>query len=589
MKRKLFFAATAATLLFTGCANDEYVGEVENPRGELTEITFASKNAGITRGTSEGPTAANMLNKQFFVYGTKSVNSSDQVVFKNYMVKYTEGSTSATNLKGWEYNGVTNSDYPTEGVTPNIFTGDDGSTNYTQTPKYWDYSASSYTYYAFSAKPDDLKPESGEPKIKVKKLDKSDSETNDYEVEITNTDNIGDLYFADKLPIDKSTGTEGSENQYRGNVKLTFRPLTAKVRVGFYETIPGYDVKITNMSTSNSTQTKGEGESATTSNWDGKFIAECQNLKPENNQTIKVSYLTEGTNKNRANATVWDNDNSKAKDANNTLELGSNFKNSSTNEYTTLGKNSKDVTWDKRTEDNKGDYTAVWPQTTNNQPLKIIVDYTLTSTDGSKETIKVTGATAAVPKEYVQWMSGVAYTYLFKITDHTNGFTGETTDPAGLYPIVFDAVVEEEYQGTVTTVSPLSITASQVGTTDGYVSTEGIVFLTSKDIKLKAMYDGNDVTNSTTMTSVFVETNEYDSKKSPSQIIDEKQQSQTTTTSTQNTDPFTLSAQNNNGYWVLKFAYTTTGEPSTNVISYLVLQVGAADGSGNTTTSGSGN
>ena len=87
------------------------------------------------------------------------------------------------------------------------------------------------------------------------------------------------------------------------------------------------------------------------------------------------------------------------------------------------------------------------------------VDYTLVSTDGSKETIKVTGAEATVPSEYTQWQPNYSYTYIFKISDKTNGSTGG--DSKGLYPIVFDAVVtetEEGIQNTITTVQDVSIT-----------------------------------------------------------------------------------------------------------------------------------
>lgn len=547
MKRKLFFAATAATLLFTGCANDEYVGEVENPRGELTEITFASKNAGITRAESSGSDAAAKLNNQFFVYGTKKVgNNPDQVVFKNYMVNYQNGTTSATNLKGWEYNGIKKNSYPTNGVTPNIFTGEGGSESYTQTPKYWDYSASSYTYYAFSAYPEDLKTDgSSTPHIKVVKKE-SPTDGNEYEVTLNSINNIQHLYFADKKTISKPNTTQSNlpstnDNEYTGNVLLTFRPLTAKVRVGFYETIPGYSVEITKMYKSG-----GSGETT-------NFVAECKNIQPADGQTILINY---DHTSNRANVSQVMNGESEV-DASSDLTLGTNvFSNS-------LGTTSKEVTWDKLDKT----YTLVWPQTTNTSPLKITVDYTLTSTDGSGETINVNGATAEVPSDYVKWMSGVAYTYLFKITDHTNGTTGGTTDPAGLYPIVFDAVVAEEDMGSVTTVSALSITASQDGTTDGFVSTEGIIFKTGTAISLKVMKGSQNVTSDTKlkMKSAFV--TEIDANKTLDSYL-------TSATETYVSD---LSIQNNNGYWVLKFTYTDSDTPANTSTSYLVLKVGEAD------------
>ena len=87
--------------------------------------------------------------------------------------------------------------------------------------------------------------------------------------------------------------------------------------------------------------------------------------------------------------------------------------------------------------------------------------YTLTAT-GTGEIINVTDATAEIPAQYLKWKPGYAYTYIFKISDNTNGSTGTAgNDPAGLYPITFDAVVAESTDGiqeTITTVSEPTIT-----------------------------------------------------------------------------------------------------------------------------------
>jgi hypothetical protein len=47
------------------------------------------------------------------------------------------------------------------------------------------------------------------------------------------------------------------------------------------------------------------------------------------------------------------------------------------------------------------------------------------------------------------WHPNHAYTYLFKITKDVSGTTGdEGVDPEKLYPITFDAVVQEEVEVT---------------------------------------------------------------------------------------------------------------------------------------------
>lgn len=102
-----------------------------------------------------------------------------------------------------------------------------------------------------------------------------------------------------------------------------------------------------------------------------------------------------------------------------------------------------------------GKYTLFMPQADNDKTLNLKVDYTLTSDDNSGETIIVKGATATIPAKYLCWRPNYAYTYLFKISDNTNGSTGGTDDPAGLYPITFDASVVETENGNAEYISAL--------------------------------------------------------------------------------------------------------------------------------------
>lgn len=77
--------------------------------------------------------------------------------------------------------------------------------------------------------------------------------------------------------------------------------------------------------------------------------------------------------------------------------------------------------------------------------LTLKVDYTLVSTDGSGETIKVTGATAKIADTYTNWTANKSFTYIFKISKDTNGSTGGSS--TGLYPIKFDTVIATEGTG----------------------------------------------------------------------------------------------------------------------------------------------
>lgn len=142
------------------------------------------------------------------------------------------------------------------------------------------------------------------------------------------------------------------------------------------------------------------------------------------------------------------------------------------------------------------------PSATKAAPILIKCDYTLTSDDISGETIEVTGATAAIPAAYSKWDVNTRYTYLFKISQNTNGYTGDNPNKAGLFPITFAAVVKgstDAMQGTVTTVSTPSITTYQ----DGSVTDNGIEYKSGKAIYATATNDkGEEFTLTTNGTAV---------------------------------------------------------------------------------------
>lgn len=127
-------------------------------------------------------------------------------------------------------------------------------------------------------------------------------------------------------------------------------------------------------------------------------------------------------------------------------------------------------------------YQNVLPSEGAASAITLRIDYKLTSVDGTNETINVKGATATVPAEYTEWKSGYAYTYIFKISQNTNGSTGGTS--TGLTAISFDAVVVDDeangLQETITTVSDNSITT--YGYKDNKVTTNGKEYVDGTDI-----------------------------------------------------------------------------------------------------------
>lgn len=449
-KNLLAFAALALAML-AGCSENEFVGDNTSTIKEKVPepIVFTSGTSAITRADLYGSAAAAKLSNKFVVYGTKHVNAEDEsadndaVVYNNFQVGWTASTagTTESNSSDWEYVGLqAYDDTPTS-----------------QAVKYWDYEANNgYTFYAFSSS-DISFPKNTSDKVQVTKVteDGSSLYNKGYSVLINPGATLNNLYFSDRVEVPKTN--------YDNTVTLTFRNIGAKVRVGFYETIPGYTVKIDKFYIDADATAAVTTFPAMKDAKDDGFYASLQNVKKSVAQTMNVTYYdnSDAAIVNRPKLTNptagYDY---QLKLGNGTGIIGK-----------TLATDAASPTWVAgKTADNY--YIPVFPFEDNANPLLLKIDFTLTAEDGSPDVIKVRGARAIVPKEYVQWKSNFAYTYIFKISDKTNGTTGavdendEPTDPEGLKPITFDAVVvdvAEELQQTITSVSTRSITTYAEG------------------------------------------------------------------------------------------------------------------------------
>lgn len=436
-----YFLYAASVLALASCSSDDFLGENSGngQNAANSVINFGGGTTKTTRATSKSNYALKDLRDNgFWVYGTKhseaenNTKTNDQAVYTNYRLTYTEGSANNTqsNTAGWEYVGVDNKDYRAN-VTPKV--------DEAQTIKYWDYSAVAYTFYAATAKPEDVK----EGKVIINKTleDKAGSVyTKGYEVTLKEGADWDQLYFADRKVINKTKDAEhAKDNVYGGEVNFTFRNALTKVRVAMYEIVPGYSVTIDKFY-----YTK-DGETTQTTEATDKFTADANNTPLETSTEgvkYKVVYYNDkeadGQLKNQPkmlpNATGEGAQKKVFKIGDGETLIGSADDTKSGTELSTI------IT--KPTYDTKdGKYTLFMPQADNKTTLNLKVDYTLTSLDGSKEQIHVKGAIATIPAKYLCWRPNYAYTYIFKISDNTNGSTGGDGDPAGLYPITFDASV----------------------------------------------------------------------------------------------------------------------------------------------------
>ena len=471
MKTKYFIFAASALVALASCSNDEYVGDNNGLTAEQGDgsIQFSYTMPNATRADIVGSGAADLLGNGFYVIGTKGSEGdkypSTKLVFDNYLVHFGKNTagTTESNTANWEY----------VGVTP----GTGSYTNWAklslldaQTIKYWDYSEEQYDFHAFST--GDKKAVSDKTTLTI-----ADGEINvtrslygedlkngatAYTFIIPTAEALKGAYVTDITTVPKAN--------YGNEVKLTFKNLGSKIRLALYETVPGYSVKDVKFYTVDGTNT-GLGSGSTTT---AALITADGTNGFYTKGTVAVSFPNVGTdastNANYKKASVSVVPVAPTPPAlpviAQTFGTLNNFQGKEGSEEAVtqyIGRNITQATFAGLPEVDY--YQVVFPVTAGSA-LTLRVDYTLVSTDGSGETINVYGAKAVVPSTYTTWQPNYAYTYIFKISDNTNGWTNTAATKAGLFPITFDAVVAEVKdvsgeQRTVTTVATPSITTYQ--------------------------------------------------------------------------------------------------------------------------------
>lgn len=474
MKKILFCSALAAVAL-SSCSSDDFMGDTPGNAQSNTAnsaIKFDGNAGKISRATSNTGTTEQMLDGQFKIYGVKAGTTAGSYtdVFKNYSVWNNTAGSTTSNTKGWEYVG--------ENGSTNLGTGKI-TLNGAQTIKYWDYASTDYHFVAGS-------PISAFTYNKTKTGDIESATISGLGGHITAKEKTGTDFAKDPSPVYVAEPVVVSSNDYKKPVKFTFVRQQTKVRVGIYETIPGYSISSIkfypyNENSDAFSSTSSENIVLTTTTADyfkggdkvfGKINYDWSEPTPKYTFEYETSGLTQSKN--------WYG----GKFAHGVPAIAST-ETGIENLYGT----------DAEMHAN-GYFTVLpTPSETNAQPILIKCDYTLKSVDGSNETINVKGATAAIPAAYSKWNTNTLYTYIFKISDNTNGYTGDDSNKTGLYPITFDAAVKaEEFgtQGTITTFTTPSITTYQVGSVE---VNGGIKYVAGKAITVKVTKstDGSDL------------------------------------------------------------------------------------------------
>ena len=431
MKKKYFIFAASA-LALASCSSDDFVGD--NPGGQPKSdvINFDGATGKTTRANLTGDGAATKLDKKFVVYGWK--NTADKVYDHYNVVWNNKAGQTQSNTAGWEY----------VGQIKNVLNESAGD----QSIKYWDYSANQYDFVAFSFGT----ATQGDADNQVK-ASKVDATTPKYTL-TGKAEELAKCYIADRVSARKNV-SEGDKKanklvSFGDAVQFNFRSLASKVKMGIYETVPGYSIKDVKFY-KDGTETAPSATGATL------FAATSTIPDMTKNGTMTITFGSNDaaqTDFNQAKV-AWDNVNNVSTIGFDALNMAGKEQAEADGSY--IGRT-------VATASQPTNYNTVLPAEVGALTLK--VDYTLVSTDGSGEIINVKGATAVVPAEFTNWKSNYAYTYIFKISDKTNGMTGTETDPKGLYPITFDAVVTETTEGlqnTITTVNAPAITTYALG------------------------------------------------------------------------------------------------------------------------------
>ncbi|MBQ0020104.1 MAG: hypothetical protein KBT39_06220 [Bacteroidales bacterium] len=355
MKKLFYVAATAAML--ASCTS-EIAPEEGTVEAVKYPVEFSGARCVTTRAT--GSAAATLLSNEFTVYGVKLINSTSETVFNGTPVKF------ASNA--WNYSSAT------------------------EETRYWDPNATAYQFLTFS--------DANNPDVVVAPgiANIADGITIGTTSQNVSLDALQKVYVAPGITVQKENFTSP--------VTFSFRNAAAKVRVAFFNAIPGYDVIIDNFYPSDANDAVAT-KAATLFNTNGFFTGAAYSVDTETATTTVIGTPTTAS----------------------TFALGTKCAD------VKLGRNIVDATFDQA----EKAWTWAMPVNGASKDINLKIDYRLVS---KHETINRTSF-VTVPANYAQWKANHAYTYYFRITDND------------LHPITFTAQVidfETNEQETITTI-----------------------------------------------------------------------------------------------------------------------------------------
>lgn len=420
MKKTFLFVALAAVAA-ASCSKAEYLGQQPQKVEKQSPIEIGTSVDAVTKATKEE--SATLLSNRFIVWGQKTISGVSSSVFDQIPVSYT--------ADGWSY------------VTAS------------QALRYWDSNAQTYDFIAVS----DANSRVMATDVMAKVSAKENVYADGFGISEVTADELAKIYTSSLYTVNNI--------DFSSPVSFEFSNAAAKVRVGFYNAIPGYDVNVDKFYFKDDTETE--------------------------NTVLKGSFYSKAAyNVSNAGALTVTGTPALTTD----IVLGNLIVQSpNANQY--IGKSLTAASYDKTA----GAYTNVLPVMAAGEDIELKVTYRMFSgNDIISRTCDVT-----IPAVYAKWQANYAYTYLFKITDND------------LHPITFDAIVlDPQKQETVTTVdgdNKVNITIFSEGsnvTVDGGVKQGKDVFASVENVpaatyRVHVGYTDNDAVNGSNAASIITD------------------------------------------------------------------------------------
>ena len=480
MKNYVLLAMSAA--LLAACSNDVALDHAGTQSAETVDnaigFQFINRNSVTSRvegSTADEATTKRLLNNNghynFGVFAYKStletgssfsLNSASKVM-ENYLVGYgsktgetaagyklDESNQTTINSSRWAYEKLGSKEYSNS--TDGYYKNSDTfymSNNANQYLKYWDQSTSQTDFFAYA------------PYLNGTNTAKVETKDSKTLISFPMTDGYDDASKYDFIAAHKKV----EKKDYDKSVQIDFKRLSAMIKIGFYEEIAGYKVKVLNLVDAT------DGSSAV-------GVSAAPAVKSTENTTTKYTYGTlyyKGTGTGTYPATGTTDDNiAVSVDGDDTT--GKYSQNATDHKYINFVIPEGDTSGDTPTHYisetkatpsmSKTQYYLIPDNGTNKTGLTFHVTYQLIAED-TGETITVYNATVHVPYEatvdgetvqYCDWKSNYVYTYIFRLTKGTSGNTDKPTDidpskpdaddKQALKPIIFDNCTVEKWDET---------------------------------------------------------------------------------------------------------------------------------------------